>query len=301
MAAPGLSPLRDYLLIQQQFDRALAKQLVAAANEASKAILAMAGDPAVGIATRRAQMQILKKELYRQAEELWPGIGKTVEGGMHSAAAGAAAGTNYLNGVLLNSVGGRIPALEQAMLEQAKHTTDLLIARGANGIPLAESVYGAQNLANKSVDKVLANGLLLGLSAAEIAKSVSHLIRPDVKGGISYSAMRLGRTEINNAFHTVQQTSRQEEPWTTGFKWNLSGSHPKPDECNEYADEVHVKGGDKGVYAKGDVPGKPHPNCLCFLTPEQVGDDEFIDAFLQGKYSGYIDKNIYGSGIGTVC
>lgn len=300
MPAPGRNPLNDYLLIQRQFDRALAKQLAAAANEASKAILAMAGNPSVGIATRRAQMQILKKELYQQAEELWPGIGSTIQGGMYSAAAGAAAGTNYLNGVLMRGVGGRIPALEAAMQEQAKHTAELLMARGANNIPLAESVYGAQNLANKSVDKVLANGLLLGLSAAEIASNVSGLIRPDVKGGVSYAAKRLGRTEINNAFHTVQQTSRQDEPWTTGFLWNLSGSHPKPDECNEYADNDHSNMG-QGVFKKMEVPGKPHPNCLCYLTPVQVSEDEFIQGVVSGKYSSYTDKTIYNSGIGTVC
>lgn len=301
MAAPGTSPLKDYLTVQQQYDRVLAQQLVDAANEAHNAILHMAGDPSVGIATRRAQMQVLKKELYKQAEDLWPGIGSSIEGGMHSAAASAAAGTNYLNRLVLNEFGAAVPALEAAIQEQAKHTVDLLIARGTNGIPLAESVYGAKNLANKSVDKVLANGLLLGKSAKEIADSVKHLIDPNVKGGVSYAAMRLGRTEINNAFHTVQQTSRQEEPWTTAFKWNLSGSHPKPDECNEYAETTHFKGGGQGEFLKMEVPAKPHPNCLCYLTPVQVSDEEFLDSLVKGKYSGYMDKTIYNSGIGTVC
>ena len=300
MSQPGRNPLYDYLLVQRALDRELARQLVDAANEASKMVLAMAGDPAVGRATRRAQLQILKKELHRQAEELWPGIGSSIAGGMRSSAASATAGTNYLNGLLLKSVGGRIKALEDAMQEQAKHTAESLISRGANGIPLAESVYGAQNLANKSVDKVVNQHLLLGSSAKEMASAVKHLIDPAVKGGVSYSAMRLGRSEINNAFHTTQQRSRQDEPWTTGFLWNLSGSHPRPDECNEYADEDHDNLG-SGVFKKQNVPAKPHPNCLCFLTPVQVSDEEFIQQFVNGDYASYIDKQVYSSGIGTVC
>jgi hypothetical protein len=38
------------------------------------------------------------------------------------------------------------------------------------------------------------------------------------------------------------------------------------------------------VFAKGDVPRKPHPQCLCFITPETVSEEEFFDKLLSGDY-----------------
>jgi hypothetical protein len=78
--------------------------------------------------------------------------------------------------------------------------------------------------------------------------------------------MRLARTELNNAFHLSQIYSFYDRPYILGVKWNLSESHPRPDECNEYAQGDHVGMG-SGVFRVQDTPAKPHPNCFCYLTP----------------------------------
>lgn len=92
--------------------------------------------------------------------------------------------------------------------------------------------------------------------------------------------MRLSRTEINNAFHE-QQKRAGDKPWVEGVKWNLSGSHPRPDTCNDYANQSNGLG--RGVFKTGDVPDKPHPQCLCYLTYETLSPEAFLDALGTGK------------------
>jgi hypothetical protein len=125
------------------------------------------------------------------------------------------------------------------------------------------------------------------MSAKEIAKQVFRFIDPETPGGASYAALRLGRTELNNAFHTNSIKQAQAMPWVEGVKWNLSGSHPRPDECNEYAEDTHYRGGDGGVFLPQDVPPKPHPNCLCFTTTETQSDEDFIASYRAGDYNDY--------------
>jgi hypothetical protein len=201
---------------------------------------------------------------------------------------------NLVNRLLFNPVfGGPIPELERAMQVRAQVAIQKYKARMDNGISLSDQVYKTQALSNGLVDREINRGLLLGRTAKQIAESVRGFISPSTPGGVSYAAERLARTEINNAFHRAQIDQRLDSPFTTGFKWHLSGSHPRPDACNDYADSVHFKDGDPGVFKPSEVPGKPHPNCLCFLTTEQVSEDEFIQGFVQGKYNTYIDEQVY--------
>ena len=47
-------------------------------------------------------------------------------------------------------------------------------------------------------------------------------------------------------------------------RWGLSSAHPRPDQCDEYAEEDHGYG--EGVYPLTELPPfPPHPRCLCTL------------------------------------
>ena len=52
----------------------------------------------------------------------------------------------------------------------------------------------------------------------------------------------------------------------------LSGSHPRPDQCNVYASWM-VRG--SSAY---EVRASPNPNCLCFLTYVTPSVEEFRDS-----------------------
>ncbi len=68
----------------------------------------------------------------------------------------------------------------------------------------------------------------------------------------SYQARVVARNETNEAHWLAGQKVAEDKPYVTGFKWNL-GSHPKVDICDSYAGKI---------FAKGEVPARPHPNCL---------------------------------------
>lgn len=293
MARP--QPLPYYLRVEKQFDRELATVLRDAARHSEKAIKALGDNPTFSNRIRAAQFQLIQRELLEQSADLWGGVSTALNRNLERSGQAAAQVVQDTVRPFWDAVGGEIPEYNRARLLQATSTIEQYRARTANGISLSEQVYRTRALADGYVDRAVNRGLLLGKSAKEIAKDVSGFIKPDTPGGVSYAAMRLGRTELNNAFHTVQIQQAQDEPWTTGIKWNLSGSHPKADECDEYANEEHVRGRGPGVFAKGNVPKKPHPQCLCFTTSEQVDDDEFFDAFFRGDYDNQIDEVLASS------
>lgn len=289
------NPLQAYIGVQQPIDKEMARILLDAAKEAEK-IVAAGPD---GIDAMRARIKA--RELRDLSGTLWGQITPTMEKGMKAAAVAASGAETFVGDVLEKAVGQRFTALEQALAFSAQNSVLRLRAKMNNDIPLSDQVYKTKALADGWVDREIKRGLALQLSAKELAARVSSMINPHTPGGVSYAAMRLARTEINNAFHHTQIATREAEPWTQGMRWNLSGSHPRPDECNEYADGQHTKDLPAGVFAVGTVPAKPHPNCLCFLTTETVDEDTFLDDFFKGKYSAHIDKKIYSSGIGTEC
>jgi hypothetical protein len=289
----ALTPLQRNVKVQRAADRELALLLKDAADEAEKIILKIGSKDSL----RKAQLQALLKPLRKMQHDLWGGVSKATETGMQRAAEAAAEAEIAVNRVLFKAGGLVMADFDEAMRIQAQAALSNVLAKGANNISLSRQVYKTEALNKKLVDKAVKRGLLLNFSAKEMAASIRHLIDPDVRGGVSYAANRLARTEINNAFHRSQIDLRKGDPWTEGFKWHLSGSHPRPDACNEYADGVHFEGGEPGVYEVDNVPGKPHPQCLCFLTTETIDEDEFIAGMASGKFDSFINNKVDEFGV----
>lgn len=264
-----------------------------AAQEADRVIKRLESSKKIGDKVRRAEVQVMMRELRTIQGSAFGSISKSLEGAMQLAAAQAAEGENLLRRVLFGNLAGPIPEFERAMHMKAQTAVQNYISRTENGIPLSENVYKTKALADGLVDREINRGILLGEGAGRIATRVKRYISPDVAGGVPYAANRLARTELNNAFHRTQINQREAEPWTQGMKWNLSSSHPEGDECDDYAFSAHYEHGEAGVFRVGDVPGKPHPNCLCYLTTVQVSEKEMVQRFLAGEYNTYIDEQVY--------
>lgn len=179
-----------------------------------------------------------------------------------------------------------------SLLATAQQGAQALISRKENSITLSQRVWYNNQRSRTALNDTINSGLALGKTAAEIARDVKKFIQPDVPGGASYAAMRLGRSEVLNAYHQTAVRKYQETPWIEFVIWNLSGSHPRPDECNEFADNVFRAGMPSGSWRVNEVPDKPHPNCLCFITPEAVSLDKYAKDFKAGRYDDYIDKQM---------
>lgn len=284
-------PLLDVLAVSGFTIQELDQMLKDGADEAEMLIPKLIEKHTTGGKVKAAQLQLVLRELKVAQSALWGDLGHVTRKGVE---AGYLKAAEAAEDVLVKAFvkGGADPApFLAAWREQAKQGINNVLAKAKNGIPLSRAVYKTQAWATGLVDRKVSQGLLLGMNAKAIAKSVKQLINPNVAGGVSYAAHRLARTEINHAYQTSQAERYADEPWTNGMRWNLSGSHPTPDICNTLA-ERDKYGLGPGVYPVGKRPDS-HPNCLCYQTVEQLSEDAFIDAFLKGDYNSYLDEKVY--------
>lgn len=288
------TPLERYLVLQRALDRDVLAALRASASNIEAELRRLQARSGIGAAVRREQLVHSQVVIHNEMARYWAGVGDTVEAARATAAAEGA--QTILDGSRdgLSQVfsAAELTYMTESTRQQAARGVEVLQERlsGSSHVPLAQSVYDNAALTNGHVDEIINNALARGASAADLAKDVRGFINPNTPGGVRYASMRLGRTELNNAFHANQVRQAQAQPWTTGVKWNLSGSHPTPDECNDYADQEHIKGEAAGVFRPNEVPAKPHPNCLCYLTNEDVGRDEFVNQFFNGQYNEYLEE-----------
>lgn len=135
----------------------------------------------------------------------------------------------------------------------------------------------------KDIDTLIKVNILKGANANELARELDKYINPNkilkartleagISPNISYQAQRLARTSITHAFAETTIENAKNNPFNIGIKWNLSPSHSarmhgKTDICDEYNGKV---------FKPRDVPLQ-HPNCLCYLTEENMDIDKVID------------------------
>lgn len=282
------NPLQSYLRAAQPTDAELRSILRAAAEEAERLIPKELERLNYSGKIKAAQLTMIRREIHQWYAAAWGDIGKTLRDGVANVSRAAYTEAESLLMDYMARQGIDTSAYLASLRAQAARGLPAVLARAANGIPLSRQVYKTQALARGLVDRAVNNGLLLGHSAQRVADSVRDLIDPNVPGGVSYAAMRLARTELNNAFKTAQEQRHADEPWVKGMQWHLSGSHPRKDECNLYAEQdIHDLGA--GIYPVGERPHS-HPNCLCFMTVEQISEDEWIDRFIAGEYDEYLDE-----------
>lgn len=279
MARPG-DPLHRYLTVQQKYDREINATLEKAARDIRKQILGLEKRTGIGAEVRVAQLRMVLDRIKVRQHALWLNqVRPTIVRGREDSAKAAERAAEALDRILFNALPeGRAQSLSASL----RATADAGIETDMARVPrdLSKAVYRNRDLTTGRVEQTIRSGIIRGLSAREMATEVYKFISPTTPGGAAYAARRLARTELNNAFHEQQQASA-DRPWVTKVKWNLSGSHPKPDECNSLAGKT---------FTPGNVPGKPHPNCLCYLTNETVSEAEFLESYFSGSYDGFLGK-----------
>jgi hypothetical protein len=283
-------PLKGFRAMQQRADTSISVMLERAARDIRRRVASL---PSGGV--RAAQLNSVLAQIIAINERVWTSsLLDEILLGDSQAAQLAQKATETMNRFLL---GNLPPDLAQAVSESLSATAQAGIRNALARRPreLSSKVWENAQLANGKIEEMVRSGLVSGLSAAELAKTVYKFASPTTPGGQSYAAMRLARTEINNAFHEQQKTMGH-QIGVLGTKWNLSGSHPENDECDDYAehhsDSVARRLGAlaKGVFEAGEVPDKPHPNCFCYLTYVTMTPREFRDAMLSGQFDDEIDR-----------
>jgi hypothetical protein len=267
------------LLAERVSNQELAAALRRAALAAERTIRSLDDRPGIGAHVRRAQLRRAALSLRAIADELWSAVGEQARRGILQAA-----DLSALHLLRIDASLGLIArgVFAEGTLFSAARAAEAIIARRQYGRSLSERVYHNSRKTTARVLRIVEDSLGAGRSADEIARLVRRLISPSTPGGVSYAARRLARTEIANAYHNVAVRLGQERPWVEGFRWNLSGSHPRADVCDSLAE--------RSPYAKREVPARPHPQCLCVVTVETVSRADFIATFNAGGYDAFVTR-----------
>lgn len=236
---------------------------------------------------RLNQLRLALSQIRHEQLQMFLTIGDEIRAGQLAAATIAEADLERLARVAFAALDARAAdAFIDSLLATAEGGIKTLYARTPR--ELSARLYRNGVWSTDHIETLIRNGILRGASARELARDVYRFVSPTAPGGASYVSMRLARTEINNAFHN-QQIAGFEGPWVEAVQWNLSGSHKKPDECNRLAtaDQYGLGG---GKFPPGKVPGKPHPQCLCYLTAVSVSPEQFARDVKAGKFDDELRK-----------
>lgn len=150
-----------------------------------------------------------------------------------------------------------------------------------DGYNFSDRIWIMNEYANQSVKDILSAGISRGEGATKIAKQLQEfLIEPSIsdttsyttaglksitgRGTINYNALRLAKNEINNTYREALVVANDKNPIMGGVKWNLSGSHPRPDICDVWA-KMDAYGLGAGVTPADKTP-IDHVGGFCFLT-----------------------------------
>ena len=293
MTAPLALPAGDrhwilrYIGLQKASDKRVRAALEAALDSAGAALSALEGKPGVSAQVRRAQLLGNQGALSQSLAELFKELGNIIRADQ-AEAAGLAAKLLYEDEKKIWAIIERDPdkrtQIEESMEAKARRNVQSMMTRILHtSQPLSKRIYKSEALSKHQVGRVVNVHLARGSSAAELSRDVRRFFNPNVAGGVSHSAKRLARTEINNAFHAQSISDMQERPWINQVNWNLSKSHPVRE--NECLCETYAR---MGTFPANAVPKKPHPNCLCSVTPVVPDFETAYNNFMSGQYGNYL-------------
>lgn len=291
MAAESLR--REWLVpvteILRDYDREIAKVLAQAIDDVDDAISDLMPKKNISARVRESQLRINRTAMGRLLQGIFDKNFKLIEENQKTAAVVAVTIGFSGDTEILDEMGlpeAQVEALGAGMIAAARRNVDAVIKRQLKTkIPLSKAVYKTRALSEDLVERKINSGLAKGDSAADIAKSVKHLINPNTPGGVSYAAMRLGRTEIVNAYHAQAMEDFADKPWVASVQWNLSKSHPTGSGC--FCEKYAMK----GKFPKDDVPKKPHPQCLCYITPNVKPWDEVLSDISDSRYDSWLEEH----------
>lgn len=275
-------PIVSYVRASKQTEEEVLRLLAEASRRASAEGRALAKRGAVA---RAAEYRLRAGALHQAMREVWEGVGYLTIFGERNVADAAVSSAQMLQSRYYKA----LPLDVRLMLErQARSGIDSFLSRKENTLPLSRRIYKNYDLSIGRIDREINLAMLQGKSVDEIAKIVERYVNPKAMGGVKYNAYRLARTEMANAFHLTTIRHSREQPWVRGYKWNKSSSHKRADVCDEYADNDHDNLG-PGVFKKSNVPGKPHPLCLCYLTTVVMPLEQFVSSYNAGRFQRYFD------------
>lgn len=148
------------------------------------------------------------------------------------------------------------------------------------GMNLSQKLWVQSQALKKEMEQTISTAIERGQSAVVLSKRISKYLSdfPSMKADYAerygraascldcqYASIRLARTEINMAYRKAEQTRWKQFDFILGYEVKLSKRHPAPDICDDLI----------GIYPKDFVFLGWHPNCMCYVVPIMMSDEEY--------------------------
>lgn len=168
-----------------------------------------------------------------------------------------------------------------------------------DGLGLSKRLYNLSDDASKKLTQTMMEGFLRQESARKLAARIAPVLEETGVDNVRFKALRIARTEINNAFReghreSITAPDGSLQPWATAIGWRLSPAHPRPDICDTWASD-DPDGVGAGNYLPGNLP-IGHPNCLCYTVTilAALPDQQFVSRIPQPELVPASQLRYYG-------
>ncbi len=236
---------------------------------------------------RRSHLEALASNLERRARELNTRVLDATYKGIYLA---VETGTSATQNVSMRLLRDAWPEAKVARLFAPinERAAMMVLARaGKDGLKLSDRVWRSGERYRNAIARVVEDGVARGLDSRKLARQVQQYLEPGkchamkletrrrlgVSKDVSYEAMRLARTEMNNAFHEASIMANRAAPSYRGVYWRLSDAHLIPDVCDDMANIMLY--GERGFYPASKEPARPHPQCMCYVIPAHEEPQKF--------------------------
>lgn len=232
---------------------------------------------------RRAHLTALAKVLDNAVDTLREGLTGTVTQGIQGAVQAAISGPEKVTKKVLDGFfhPSEVKWMFASINERAIKS---LLTRTRHGLKLSDRVWRIGKDNRQAIRRVVEDGVTRGLDSRKLAKQVQQYVKPDVftvmkaetrrnlgvSSNVSFEAMRLARSEVNNAFHEGTVNAYTGIPSALGVYFRMSASHPLQDQCDVLASHNGT-----GFFPQGEEPSLPHSQCKCSLIPAMEDVDKF--------------------------
>ncbi|NFS21400.1 hypothetical protein FDE82_04595 [Clostridium botulinum] len=212
--------------------------------------------------------------------------------------------TGYSKAIVINAVEkSGIKKIEKTVIENMyfrvnERAVEAVWSRTKDGLYLSDNIWSKSKKYRDNITTIIQSAIAGGQDCVKTARALEKYVLAGKNGretltkeypkmmarignripsDISYEALRLARSEMTSAYGEATISAGMVSPSCNGIKFILSGSHPKPDICDDITG-VDNHGLGIGVYPIDEAPNYPfHPNCLCITTTVNEQPEQFVE------------------------
>lgn len=277
---------KEFIALTKQQDKELARLYIEFAGNAKREATAIIDKTTWSYSQKRQAVRELLKEAARLTDNFKGQFDKAL---IESCDLGA-----DVNRIILKKYSSRLSGagidvnLQRVLYKVPDEAMKSIYSRiWEDGLKLSDRIWILDKRTKREIERIVLEEIASGRPASDrvLEARLNKLLNPSRRAirtslhgrNVSFDAARLLRTERTIVFREADRMASLKNPGLTGIAWNTSG-----DACSICEDLAsHDEGLGIGVYKPENLPGNPHPQCMCYTTDVAISSKQFTDNWLE--------------------